>query len=622
MCGIAGILNFDGGPITRAAVEDMVRSIAHRGPDDTGVWTEGPIGLGHARLSIIDLSPAGHQPMHSPDGRYTVIYNGELYNYRELGARLAAEGSTFKGHSDTEVLLHAFMRWGTGAFNQFNGMFAAAIWDRREQRLTLARDRFGIKPLYYHTLPRGIIFGSEIKALLATGLVPREMNWHGLHEYLYFGNALGERTLYESVKRLLPAHFLAIDAGACSLESFWRVEDIRPSKASLEEATGEVRNRLEQAVKRHLISDVPVGVFLSGGIDSSAIAGFASKHYAGRLATYSVHFDFDPINELPKARVVAEHFKTDHHELEVAAVDLSTLIETLVRCHDEPFADPANIPLYLLCRALQGGIKVVLQGDGGDEIFAGYRRYNVLAHEGIWRAIASTAGRAGRPLASVRPLQRWFRFLETMSITDPALRLAMLMTVETLGRPPTRLFSDEARQHLAQHDPFYRYRELVPRFAHLDPVQRGLFIDSQVLLPDTFLEKVDKSTMAHSVEVRVPFLDTELADYAMSLPSDFKVHRREKKYVLRQSLRGFVPDQILDGPKTGLGVPVDEWLRGPLTGYLRSVLLDARTRQTGLFDMAALEQCIDEHVDRRRNNWYLLYKTLLLLLWHRGYAIV
>ena len=605
-----------------AIVERMADSIRHRGPDDSGIAVIGPAGLGHRRLAIIDLSPTGHQPMSSPDGRYTIIYNGELYNYQAIQARLLKEKPKlkFKGRSDTEVLLHAFIQWGESLFPMCNGMYALAIWDRDQQVLTIARDRFGIKPLYFNRLPGGIVFGSEIKSLLASGRVDRKLSWPALHEFMYFGTALGTRTLFEGIERLLPGHVLRLDKRGLSTKAFWWPERLPEVSDDLEMATLQIRERLEKAVNDHLISDVPVGVFLSGGIDSSAITAFASRHYADKkLKTYSVHFDFAPIDERPKARLIAEKFGTDHEELFVRAGNMQEVIEHLVRCHDEPFADPADIPLYLLCKQLEGSVKVILQGDGGDEIFAGYRRYNILAHETFWRGTSKLARLGGVFIPGGPRRQRAMRFFNTMNIADPSLRLAMLMTVETLGQPPTRLMTADARARLERNDAFQRYRDVWRRFEGLDAVQRNLYIDSLILLPDTFLEKVDKSTMAHSIEVRVPFLDTNLTDYAMGLPSRMKVRNRQKKYILRRALRGILPDEILDGPKTGLGVPVAQWLRKPLADYARSVLLDSSN--DGLIDRNATQAALDEHIAGHGNHWFVLYKLLLLSLWRKLYGV-
>ena len=403
MCGISGIWHLDGRHVDTDALGGMGACLKHRGPDDDGAYASGGIGLAHTRLSILDLSAEGRQPMRSPDGRFVIAYNGEVYNFPELRRSLEQLGHRFRGHSDTEVVLHAFTEWGEDALPKLEGMFAMAVWDERDKRLCLARDRFGIKPLYYQTSESGIVFGSEIKSLLASGEVQARLDWHGLHEYLYYDTALGPRTLYRGVRKLPPGHKLVQDELGCRVEPFCSIFDVEQETDDYPTAAEKVRHLLERAVRAHLVSDVPVGVFLSGGIDSSAITAFASKHYGGRLKTFAAGFDFveglGTENELPKARMVADRFGTDHQEIHVAGGDVSDVIERLVACHDAPFGDGANIPLYLMCEQLGGGHKVILQGDGGDELFAGYRMHSLMAlgavGEGCRRVVF--LGRSARP---------------------------------------------------------------------------------------------------------------------------------------------------------------------------------------------------------------------------------
>ena len=620
VCGICGIVDYSRPSADEHLVWAMTKTLNHRGPDDRGVQIAGPAGLGHTRLSILDLTTAGHQPMQTADGRVTVVYNGEIYNFPELRRTLEGEGVTFRSRSDTEVVLQAYVRWGVDSFAMFNGMFALALWDSPTQTLHLVRDRFGIKPLYYSVLPSGVLFASEIKAILASRTVRREINWHALHEFFYYGNALGSHTLFDGIVKLLPGQRLSLSRKGLTTSAYWSLDDLSPVTDGIATATDTVRRRLTDAVGAHLLSDVPIGIFLSGGIDSSAITALASKQYRGRLKTFSVGFDFDRgVNELPKARFVAERFGTEHRELHVAGGCLPTVIERLIRCHDEPFSDAANIPLFLLCEQLKGSIKVVLQGDGGDEMFGGYRRYNVLSQERLWQ----WASRAGLSLSSMAPggplYHRAVRFFKAMVHPDPSLRFALLLTPETLETPPTRVLSPEIRHRVEQFDPFTRYREFSRRLRHLDPVQRLLYTDTSILLPDTYLEKVDKSTMAHGIEVRVPFLDADLSSYAMALPWRMKVRRGRKKWLLRRSLRGIVPDTILDGRKTGFGVPLDYWMRGPLAEYLRSVVLDSSTLASGLLDRNAVECAVNQHISGRKNDENLLYKLLNLALWYGSY---
>ena len=403
---------------------------------------------------------------------------------------------------------------------------------------------------------------------------------------------------------------------------YWEVEEVKPVHIGIDEATATIGKLLEDAVRSHMVSDVPIGVFLSGGIDSSCITAYASRHHHGRLKTYTVGFDFDKgVNELKKAQEVARRFDTDHHELHVRGYSLPHVIERLVKCHDEPFADSANIPLYLLCEELAGSPRVILQGDGGDEIFAGYRRYNFLAFERFWRLMLRPGLWVNGLLpCNARQYQR-ARFLRSIGNSDSVMQMAMLLTVETREEAPTRILTVDWQQELARYDPFARYRELSGRLAHLDSVQRMLYMDSKIILPDTFLDKVDKATMAHSIEARVPMLDYRLTEYVMGLPSSLKVRWGQKKWILRRALRGIVPDHILDAPKTGFGVPYSYWLRGPLKSYLQSVLFDPAILQQKVFDVKAISACMKEHHTGKRDNGFLLWKALNLALWCKTYQI-
>ena len=623
MCGICGVLDFSGGPREPGVIDAMTDSMSHRGPDDRGVWADGPVQLGHRRLSIIDLSAAGHQPMISDDGDAVLVYNGEVYNFPEIAAELRAAGHRFRGHSDSEVVLHAFLEWGPSCFARFNGMFALAIWQQRERRLTLARDRFGIKPLHYHRSGDLFVFGSEIKAILAHPLIQAEMSWPFLHEYLYYGNSLDRESAFHGIHRLPPGTWMQVDPRGVREDRFWELCALEETAGALGDLTEGVRDRLDRAVARHLIADVPVGVFLSGGIDSSAVATFAARQLGDRLRTFTAGFEggSEQGDERPQARRLAEALGTQHEELYVRTGDLREVLEALVGAHDEPFADAANIPLFLLCRELHDhGVKVVLQGDGGDEVFAGYRRYAVLRHERLWRALASP----GLALTAVLPdrpeRQRLRRFLRIFTDPDPAVRRALLLTMEDRASPPTRILSEAAAEVVGAVDPFRAYRDVAQELAGLgDPVQAMLYTDFRLLLPDTFLPKVDRSTMAHGIEVRVPFLDTELTDYVLPMPSHMKVRGLQKKFLLRRALRGVVPDEILDGAKRGLDVPYSRWLRTDLSEFARSVLLDRESASSGLFDPVRLEQCISDHVAGVRDNGFLLYKLLQLCMWRNRY---
>lgn len=611
MCGIAGILSSDPRLATREVGTAMATAIRHRGPDRLDAWSGDGIVLAHARLSILDLSEAGNQPMASPSGRHVIVFNGEIYNHRELRAGLEAQGEVFAGHSDTEVLLRLFEREGRACLAKLNGIFAFAVWDVRARELTLARDRFGTKPLYYRRAAGSLWFGSEIKAIQAGDVSRLSLRRSRLAEFLHYGAVSDGATMFAEIERVPPGGWIT-----CSWERgvaiglYWKPEDVAVSPLGLEEAVAETRRRLEQAVRRQLMADVPVGVFLSGGIDSTACATFASRHYPGKLRTYSVGFDYDQgINELPRAARTARWLGTEHRELHIKAEGLPAVIEDLVRHHDEPFAEGANIPLYLLCRELSGSVKVVLQGDGGDELFAGYRRYALLERGGLLRRLCQALLLARVPLPA-----RHRRMAEALAAPDDGLRMALLMSLETQSPNPRRVLSPALRAATAAEDPFFRHRDLNRRFAHLDPVQRMMVSDTQALLPDLYLEKVDKPTMAFGIEARVPFLDNDLVDLALGLPASMKVRGGSKKFLLRRALRGVIPDEVLDGPKTGFGVPYVAWIRGPLHGYARETILAAATGSDAWFDETVICGLLDGLRDRGTDG-FLLWKCLNLAIW-------
>jgi asparagine synthase (glutamine-hydrolysing) len=617
MCGVCGYSSFGGPPPSRSVAESMALSIAHRGPDDWGVYADESVALAHRRLSIIDLSSAGRQPMELPDRGLVLTYNGEIYNFRELRSELEAGGSVFRSRTDSEVILHAFARWGADSFSRLNGMFAFAIWDARERALWLVRDRFGIKPLFYARHDKGLAFASEIKALLQWRPDLRRPDPVGLHEYLWYGNALGTRTTFEGIREVEPGHYLRRTPDGESQGAYWTIETVPAVDAPLSEVRTEVRERLRRAVRSQLVADVPVGVMLSGGIDSSAITAFAAEALPS-LGTYSVAFDFAAgESELPKARKVAEHFGTDHHELFVTSGDAGGIIEQLVDAHDEPFGDAANIPLFLVSREIRGEIKVVLQGDGGDEIFAGYTRHALMSRIPDYPLLARLTLAATSPLPRTRPVERVRRLLRVMAEPTLGRRMALYLTMESPLDPPTSILTKEARASIESSDPFARYVECATRFAGRSDLQTMRYTDCAVILPDTFLDKVDRSTMANGLEVRVPFLDAEIADYALGLPADLVARNGTTKWILKSALRGVVPDFVLDGPKVGFGVPYAEWLATTLGGYLEEVFSDPVVRQWGFFDTAAVLRRAKAHREGRGRYGFLLWKALNAALWYR-----
>lgn len=619
MCGIGGTFRSSGGVDARV-LHRMVDSLRHRGPDDSGVYANGRIGLAHTRLKVIDLSPSGHQPMLSEDGQVVLAYNGEIFNFRMLRTHLERAGHRFLGRSDTEVVLRAYLHWGVGAFARFEGMFALALWDGREQRLHLVRDRFGIKPLYFRHGQGELTFGSEIKAILVAGEVGVRADFAGLHEFLYYGTALGMHTMFEGIAKLLPGHALAIDQHGMRCEPYSSIPAPVREEEDFETVVETVRGLLDQAVRNHLVSDVPVGVFLSGGIDSSAITAIASEHYERPLKTFTAAFGSGADREeLPAARRVAEQFGTEHHEVRVGVGDVSDVIERLVRCHDEPFGDPADIALFLLSKQVGNEATVILQGDGGDEMFGGYRRHALMSHLSWWRLLGRRTARMHSMLARFSSEEAAELVLTALAESDTGMLMARLLATESPRRPPTRIFSPDAKDCLLGTDPFGWHREMHNRFVRYDPTRRLIALDASITLPDLFFEKVDKPTMYHGIEVRVPMVDTRLAEYAMNLPSQYRVRGRQKKVALRAALRGMVPDSTLNRPKTGLTVPIGSWLRMSLADYAKSVLLDGSTRRLGIFDESAVALCLKEHCEGRENNGQLIYKMLQISLWCHAY---
>jgi asparagine synthase (glutamine-hydrolysing) len=623
MCGIAGLW-LSNARAERAEISTvisiMTSNLAFRGPDASGVLITPDIAFGHRRLSILDLTFAGAQPMRLGSGGPVITYNGEVYNFKELRQALNDVGSRdWRGHSDTEVILHVYAEWGLEGLKRLEGIFSFALWDPSQHRLVLMRDRLGVKPLFFGDCRYGLAFGSEIKAVLAAEGVGTDLNDQAFSEYLWYGNSYGDRTFYKGVHALEPGHWLVIENGRRTLGAWWRIEewlqDPPPAK-NVAEASVLVRKALDQAVFRQLVADVPVGLFLSGGVDSSSIAAAAIHQRTAPLQSYAAGFDFERgVNELPKAARVARHLNLEHNELRVSGRDLESVLVTLARAHDEPFADAANIPLYLMCQQLQGRIKVVLQGDGGDELFAGYRRYAILRNAQWWRfwpnavsPLLRSCGNAGR---------RFARIAETVGNSDAALRMAYLLTVETQRQRPEQVFMRERQRHLEETtDPFLAYRHAARRFYRYDPVQQMLLTDLTVQLPAQFLTKVDRATMAAGIEARVPLLDERVARLAVNLPSNWKVDGLQKKIVLRNSQRDRLPDDILDGPKTGFGVPFEEWLRTTLFDFTRERILDENFVRE--FDLCSgdMERMLTDHRQRKVNRGFMLWKLLQLAIWN------
>jgi asparagine synthase (glutamine-hydrolysing) len=623
MCGLVGVLlrqDSTGRAEEPPAVviDRMTAALVHRGPDATGRLVSSSIAMGHCRLSILDLTTAGGQPMRLRADGPVLVFNGEIYNFRELRSESERiRPNVWRGHSDTEVILHAYDVWGTDGLARLEGIFALALWDPALQQLVLMRDRLGVKPLYYGDSQLGLVFGSEIKAVLAAGDVDKTLDEQALREYLWFGNAHEDRTFYHGVRQLLPGHWLIARGAQVRTEPWFRIEEwmAEPRAASsIEHAAPAVQAALDAAVRRQLVADVPVGIFLSGGIDSTAIAASAVASGAAPRC-FTATFDYSVgTDELPVARRIAAHLGLEHEHVHVGSTDLWPTLERLVSAHDEPFADAANIPLFLMAQAIHGRIKVVLQGDGGDELFAGYRRYAMLRNAAMWRCWPPVISPLVRRMG--RTGERFVRMARAVGSRDPALRMARLLTTESTGSPPERLFNTQRRLALeSATDPLLAYRRAAKRFDREDAVQQMLLTDLTVQLPCQFLPKVDRSTMAWGIEARVPMLDDQLARLVVGLPSNWKVHGTQKKVLLRMALRGRVPESILDAPKRGLTVPFGQWLAGPLYHGTKERILDVNVVERLGLDSRGVGDLIEQNRRAPNRHGALLWKLLQLALW-------
>ncbi|PWG62682.1 XrtA/PEP-CTERM system amidotransferase [Sediminicurvatus halobius] len=619
MCGIAGIFDPRGRQAADAAVLDrMTDSLAHRGPDDRGTWIDGPVGLGHRRLSIIDLA-AGHQPLFNEDGRVAIVFNGEIYNFQPLMEELKAAGHQFRTRSDTEVIVHAWEQWGEACVERLRGMFAFAIWDGHRQALFIARDRIGIKPLFYAELPDGrVLFGSELKALLAHPGLPREIEPRAVEEYFAYGYVPEPRTIYRHARKLPPGHTLTVRAGEAvgAPRQYW---DLRfAPEAGLDAAATEerLRERLAEAVESHLVADVPVGAFLSGGVDSSAVVATMAGLVEQPVHTTSISFGESAYDEARYAAEVAERYGTDHHVRRLEPDDFQ-LLDRLAGLYDEPYADSSAMPTFRVSELAREGVKVVLSGDGGDENFAGYRRYRWHLNEERVRRLLPRAlrgpvfGLAGR----LYPKADWAPKVLRAKATLEALALdsveAYFHSVSIVGEPlARRLFNDAFRRELDG----YRAVEVMQGHAANGPdhpLSAVQYLDFKTYLPGDILTKVDRASMAHGLEVRVPLLDHEFVEWAATVPPALKLQGRDGKHVLKRAMRPMLSEGLMYRPKMGFAVPLAEWFRGPLRGAVRSSLLGERLADVGWFDTAFLRRVVREHEAGLRDYSALIWSLLM-----------
>ena len=624
MCGIAGFADasrFETATGRNDAdfslAHAMCEVIRHRGPDDEGIHVEPGVGLGMRRLSIIDLS-TGHQPIHNEDRSVWVVFNGEIYNYRELRAELEAAGHKFYTSSDTETIVHAYEQWGEASFPRLRGMFGIALWDRDARTLLLARDRAGIKPLHYAERRGRLYFGSEIKSLIAAGAVEREIDLEALDHYLSFLYAPPDRSLFKGVHKLPPGHLLRWRNGRAEIEAYWQIGAQETFAGSPEEAATELRRILADAVRSHMISDVPLGAFLSGGVDSSLVVGLMAEASPRPVQTFSIGFDDPRFDELEHARTVAQHFGTEHHEFVVRPDGLS-ILPSLVEHFDEPFADSSAIPTWYVSEIARRHVTVVLSGDGGDELFGGYDRY--LPHPRIAQFDRLGIPGARRVAEAVWPLlphgARGKNFLRHVARDDNGRYLDSIAFFQTDEK--SALYTRDVRQSLGSWHAEASLGTHFNRFAGLPAHSRMMKFDFETYLPEDVLTKVDRMSMAHSIESRVPLLDNHVIDFAAALPASFKIHNGRRKHVLKEAARTLLPAGIIDRKKQGFGVPLGVWFRGGLAGIFSDVLGSATTRQRGYFEPTFVDRLVQEHLAGKRDHTLRLWQLLVFELWHRQY---
>jgi len=618
LCGIAGFTTVDR-PAPPGRIEALIQTIVHRGPDQQGVFISPHVALGAVRLSVIDVA-GGDQPIRSVDGDAVVLFNGEIYNHAELRAELERRGRRFRTRSDTEVVLEAFLEWDTACFARLRGMFAAALWKESERRLVLVRDRMGIKPLYLHRHGRDLYFGSELKALLGNPEISRELDVQALDAYLALNYIPGPRTLVEGIEKLTPGHWLEWKTGKTRQEPYWELRmESGAGPGSLAAAKEELDSLLRQSVREHLISDVPLGVWSSGGIDSTTILHYAAEQ-TPRLNTFSVSFQGRSFDESRYFREVAQVYGTDHHEFDLSPEqDLATAIEHIAWHGDEPSADAGALPVWFLARMTRGHVTVALSGEGADELFGGYHTYL-----------------ADRYAAWLRPAPRWIRLA--------ALRIAGLLPAsdEKIGweykvkRFLEGSLLDPLTAHLYWNGTFTepRRRALCPGAAAFrpaallsseafesGPLNRYLWLDQLCYLPDDILYKCDRMSMAHSLEVRPPFLDHRIVEFAARLPERFKIRGSRLKFLLKELMKDKLPRAVLKRKKEGFDIPAHHWFRGPLQALLADTVSQSAVRASGVFCWPEIERLMQSHFSRRANVGYHLWGLLILFLWMRTWKI-
>ena len=620
MCGICGIYNLDGRPVDQNVLERMNSTLVHRGPDDEGYYIDESIGLGHRRLSIIDLN-TGQQPILNEDGTKVIIFNGEIYNFADLKQELEKKGHWFKTKTDTEAIIHAYEEWGTDSVSHLRGMFAFALWDKKEKSLFLARDRLGKKPLYYFVDGKRLLFASELKAILEDETVPREMNFEGLSDYLSFGYVPAPKTIFKNIAKLLPGHLFLQKNGQVSVKKYWDLQFNPKQDVSIDQYCDAILETLKETVKMRLVSDVPLGAFLSGGIDSSAVVGLMASLKKEPVITNSIGFSEKEYSELHYAKATSELFRTDHHEY-VVSPDAVGVIKKLSWHFDEPFADSSSVPTYYVSKMTRQNVTVALSGDGGDENFGGYRRYYYDRLENKIRRFVPHSirryliGNIARfyPKADWLPQVFRAKTLLTNVSGDPVFGYFNSMS---LFRPAMKkkVLSSEVSDALKDYDSMDVFRGYYNQSDIDDPLSRTQYVDFKTYLVDDILTKVDRASMANSLEVRVPLLDHKFVELICQIPSHWKLNGRASKYIFKKALSGLLPDEIMNRQKMGFVIPVGKWLRNEIRGPAEEALFNQRSDAKRLFNQEYVQWMWNRHLSGLSDFTQPLWGLLMFQLW-------
>jgi asparagine synthase (glutamine-hydrolysing) len=626
MCGIAGFTQFNAKEGNEATLNNMGHAILHRGPDSSGTYLDEHVGLCHRRLSILDLSEAGHQPMFSADENLVIAFNGEIYNFLELRAELEAQGVTFKSHTDTEVILELYAKEGATCLEKLNGMFAFALWDKSKKELFIARDRLGKKPLYYFSHEGRFAFGSEIKAILALDNVPRDIRLDAVYDFFAYQYVPDPKSIFQHIHKLPPAHYMRVTSEGFSIHEYWDLSFKNVSSANEKLHKQQLKALLEKATKQRMISDVPLGAFLSGGVDSSGIVALMADASESPVKTCTIGFENKDFNESDFAREISEKYETEHHEYTVHQ-NVSERLEHIVSFFDEPFADPSLVPTFFVSELARKAVTVALAGDGGDEMFAGYEKYTIdnienrlrnkfpaIVRKKLFPSLASFAGMLPGSIA------RKGKSLLTSLSQDPAMGFYITNSMMT-DEMWSNLAKPNIKAELKSYHPSQYTIDAYNRADGADHLSKILYTDIKTYMTGDILVKVDRMSMAHSLEVRAPILDYKVAEFAASIPSEQKYRNGEKKYLLKEVFKPFIPDSLLYRKKMGFSTPLDDWFRNELKSLAETHLLQSNEGLTLIFDATVINKLWVEHQNQKQNHGIIMWSMLVYQLWYKKYVL-